>query len=118
MKKSIFSVIFSIYLFSLSAQNSYQLANRNTALRCLKLAENCLMSGDWNNAMKQTELGLSYDNSISDLMYVKAATLMNMNSKKTDVLVQIKQAFEQDNWVSGKLNGARILYADLLSDTG
>lgn len=118
MKKSIFSVIFSIYLFSLSAQNSYQLANRNTALRCLKLAENCLMSGDWNNAMKQTELGLSYDNSISDLMYVKAATLMNMNSKKTDVLVQIKQAFEQDNWVSGKKNGARILYADLLSDTG
>ena len=101
MKKSIFSVIFSIYLFSLSAQNSYQLANRNTALRCLKLAVNCLMSGDWNNAMKQTELGLSYDNSISDLMYVKAATLMNMNSKKTDVLVQIKQAFEQDNWVSG-----------------
>ena len=122
MKKSIFSVIFSmifsIYLFSLSAQNSYQLANRNTALRCLKLAENCLMSGDWNNAMKQAELGLSYDDSISDLMYVKAATLMNMNSKKTDVLVQIKQAFEQDNWVSGKKNGARILYADLLSDTG
>ena len=118
MKKSIFSVIFSIYLFSLSAQNSYQLANRNTALRCLKLAENCLMSGDWNNAMKQAELGLSYDNSISDLMYVRAATLMNMNSKKTDVLVQIKQAFEQDNWVSGKKNGARILYADLLSDTG
>ena len=118
MKKSIFSVIFSIYLFSLSAQNSYQLANRNTALRCLKLAENCLMSGDWNNALKQAELGLSYDDSISDLIYVKAATLMNMNSKKTDVLVQIKQAFELDNWVSGKKNGARILYADLLSDTG
>ena len=56
MKKSIFSVIFSIYLFSLSAQNSYQLANRNTALRCLKLSENCLMSGDWNNAMQQAEL--------------------------------------------------------------
>ena len=118
MKKSIFSVIFSIYLFSLSAQNSYQLANRNTALRCLKLAENCLMSGDWNNALKQAELGLSYDNSISDLIYVKAAALMNMNSKKADVLDQINKAFELDNWVNNKKNGARILYADLLSDTG
>lgn len=118
MKKSIFAVIFSVSLFSLSAQNYYQIANKNTAVRCLKLAENCLMSGDWNNALKQAELGLSYDGSISDLMYVKAAALMNMDSKKSDVLVQIKHAFECDNWVSSKKNGARILYADLLSDTG
>lgn len=118
MKKSIFAVIFSVFLFSLSAQNSYQVANKNTAVRCLKLAENCLMSGDWNNALKQAELGLSYDDSISDLIYVKAAALMNMNSKKADVLSQINKAFELDNWVNNKKNGARILYADLLSDTG
>lgn len=118
MKKSIFAVIFSVFLFSLSAQNSYQLANKNTAVRCLKLAENCLMSRDWNNALKQAELGLSYDDSISDLIYVKAAALMNMNSKKADVLSQINKAFELDNWVNNKKNGARILYADLLSDTG
>lgn len=118
MKKSIFAVIFSVFLFSLSAQNSYQLANKNTAVRCLKLAENCLMSRDWNNALKQAELGLSYDDSISDLIYVKAAALMNMNSKKADVLGQINKAFELDNWVNNKKNGARILYADLLSDTG
>lgn len=118
MKKSIFAVIFSVFLFSLSAQNSYQVANKNTAVRCLKLAENCLMSRDWNNALKQAELGLSYDDSISDLIYVKAAALMNMNSKKADVLGQINKAFELDNWVNNKKNGARILYADLLSDTG
>lgn len=118
MKKSIFAVIFSVFLFSLSAQNSYQVANKNTAVRCLKLAENCLMSRDWNNALKQAELGLSYDDSISDLIYVKAAALMNMNSKKADVLSQINKAFELDNWVNNKKNGARILYADLLSDTG
>ena len=118
MKKSIFAVIFSVFLFSLSAQNSYQEANKNTAVRCLKLAENCLMSRDWNNALKQAELGLSYDDSISDLIYVKAAALMNMNSKKADVLSQINKAFELDNWVNNKKNGARILYADLLSDTG
>lgn len=118
MKKSIFAVIFSVFLFSLSAQNFYQVANKNTAVRCLKLAENCLMSRDWNNALKQAELGLSYDDSISDLIYVKAAALMNMNSKKADVLGQINKAFELDNWVNNKKNGARILYADLLSDTG
>lgn len=118
MKKSLLSVIVILFLFSLSAQNSYQAANKNTAVRCLKLAENCLMSGDWNNALKQAELGISYDDSISDLMYVKAAALMNMNFKKADVLVQIKSAFELDNWVSNKKNGARILYADLLSDIG
>ena len=118
MKKNIFAVIFSFFLFSLSAQNSYQVANKNTAVRCLKLAENCLMSRDWNNALKQAELGLSYDDSISDLIYVKAAALMNMNSKKADVLGQINKAFELDNWVNNKKNGARILYADLLSDTG
>ena len=118
MKKSIFAVIFSFFLFSLSAQNSYQVANKNTAVRCLKLAENCLMSRDWNNALKQAELGLSYDDSISDLIYVKTAALMNMNSKKADVLGQINKAFELDNWVNNKKNGARILYADLLSDTG
>lgn len=118
MKKSIFAVIFSVFLFSLSAQNSYQVANKNTAVRCLKLAENCLMSRDWNNALKQAELGLSYDDSISDLIYVKAAALMNMNSKKADVLGQINKAFELDNWGNNKKNGARILYADLLSDTG
>ena len=118
MKKSLLSVIVIFFLFSLSAQTSYQAVNKNTAVRCLKLAENCLMSGDWNNALKQAELGISYDDSISDLMYVKAAALMNMNSKKADVLVQIKSAFELDNWVSNKKNGARILYADLLSDIG
>ena len=118
MKKNIFAVIFSVFLFSLSAQNSYQVANKNTAVRCLKLAENCLMSRDWNNALKQAELGLSYDDSISDLIYVKTAALMNMNSKKADVLGQINKAFELDNWVNNKKNGARILYADLLSDTG
>ena len=53
MKKSIFSVIFSIYLFSLSAQNSYHLSNRNTARRSLKLTGNWFMRGDWNNAMRK-----------------------------------------------------------------
>ena len=74
MKK--FAVIFLLSLgisFSLAAQSSAGAANKNTALRCLKLAENCLVADDWQNALNQAELGLSYDDSISDLYYIKAA---------------------------------------------
>ena len=68
MKK--FAVIF-LLSFSISftavAQNSASAANKNTALRCLKLAESCLIADDWQNALNQAELGISYDDSISDL---------------------------------------------------
>lgn len=118
MKKNLIFVFCSLFLFSLAAQNSYEIANKNTAIRCLKLAENYLLNGDWANALGQAELGLSYDDSVSDLLYVKAAAQINLNRKKIDVLEQIKTAFERDNWINYTKNGARILYADLLCDTG
>lgn len=102
----------------LFAQKSVGAANRNTAIRCLKLAENCLMGNDNNGALRQAELGLSYDESISDLIYVKSAALSRKGETKADVIPVIKEAFEKDNWVGYNKNGARLLYADLLSDTG
>lgn len=110
--------ILSLSCGLLFAQNSSSSANRNTALRCLKLSENCFMSGDWNNALSQAELGLSYDDSISDLIYLKAAASMKLNKTKAEVINQIALAFEKNQWVGYSLNGARILYADLLSDVG
>jgi len=103
---------------NLFAQTSASSANKNTALRCLRLAENCLLAKDWTNALKQADLGLTYDDSISDLIYVKAAAEINQNKTKAYVLDLIKEAFEKNNWVAYNKNGARILYADLLSDTG
>lgn len=117
MKKKLIFVLCFLFFFFLSAQNSYETANKNTAIRCLKLAENCLLNGDFENALKQAELGLAYDNNVSDLFYVKAAAEINLNEKKSDVLEEIKKAFECDNWVNYKKNAARILYADLLCDT-
>lgn len=117
MKKKLFFVLCSLFFCFISAQNSYETANKNTAIRCLKLAENCLLNGDFENALKQAELGLAYDNNVSDLFYVKAAAEINLNEKKSDVLEEIKKAFECDNWVNYKKNAARILYADLLCDT-
>ena len=120
MKKRIivFLSITFIFQMMLIAQNSAATANRNTALRCLRLAENCLLGGDWDNAFRQAELGLSYDDSVSDLVYVKAASLINLGKSKNEVLEIISQAFKKDNWLGYSLNGARILYADLLCDTG
>jgi len=112
------SVILFICFNFVFAQNSGKSANRNTALRCLKLAENCLVGNDWENALKQAELGLSYDENISDLIYVKAVAESNLGTIKADVLKFINLAFEKDEWVGYSKNGARIILADLLCDTG
>jgi len=119
MKKLlVFLVMAFVFNGLLTGQNSASAANRNTALRCLKLAENCLVGGDWDNAFRQAELGLSYDDSVSDLIYVKAASSSNLGKTKNEVLDIIKEAFRKDNWLGYSQNGARILYADLLCDTG
>ena len=119
MKKLVISCLFSLVIsFSVIAQNSAAAANKNTALRCLKLAENCLVAGDWQNALSQAELGLSYDNSISDLYYIKAAASLNLGGTKAAALRLLSSAFERSSWAGYTKNGARIFLADLLSDTG
>lgn len=118
MKKLTLVFLMIGFSFVLSAQNSAGAANKNTALRCLKLAENCLVGGDWQNALSQAELGLSYDDSISDLYYIKAAASMNLGGSKADALRLISSAFERSNWAGYTKNGARIFIADILSDTG
>lgn len=119
MKKSLLFTILFVFSFNiLCAQNSAASANRNTAVRCLKLAENCLLAGDWENAFRQAELGLAYDDSVSDLIYTKAAAQTHLDYKKADIISIIKLAFEKNCWVGYAKNGARILYADLLCDAG
>ncbi len=93
-------------------------ANRKTAQRCLSLSENFMLNGDWQNALSQAELGLSYDSGISDLLYVKAAALTNLGYNRADVLPVINEAFSTDVWLNYSKNSARILYADILCDTG
>ena len=122
MKKT--NLILFVFLFScafnfLWAQSKeVSVANRKTAERCLKLAENCMMAEDWDNALRQSELGLAYDESISDLFYIKAMAQNNLNVRRGEVLDTIKLAFEKNSWVNYNKNGARVLYADLLSEIG
>ena len=119
MKKLVVVCLLSFGLsIAVSAQNSAGAANKNTALRCLKLAESCLVADDWQNALNQAELGLSYDNSISDLYYIKAAASLNLGGTKADALRLLSSAFERSSWAGYTKNSARIFIADLLSDTG
>lgn len=124
MKK--YRLLFTIAIFLLAnfyssvfAQNSSAAAaNRKTALRCLSLSESYMLNNDWKNALVQAETGLSYDSNVSDLLYIKAAAQSNLGYNKADVLAVIKEAFRCDNWVNYSRNSARILYADMLCDTG
>ena len=119
MKKFVISILLSCgILLNLAAQSSAAGANKNTALRCLKLAESCLVGNDWQNALNQAELGLSYDNSISDLYYIKAAASLNLGGTKAEALRLLASAFERAAWAGYTKNGARLFLADLLSDTG
>lgn len=119
MKKLALIVLLSLGIsFTIAAQNSAGAANKNTALRCLKLAESCLVAGDWQNALNQAEMGLSYDNSISDLYYIKAAAQLSLGGTKAEALRLISSAFERASWAGYTKNGARLFLADLLSDTG
>lgn len=99
---------------TVSAKN----ASRKTAERCLKLAENYLLSGDFSSAGSQAEMGLSYDDSISDLYYIKAVSEKNLGGTVRDVLELSLTAREKKLWIGYNEKGNRILLADLLSDTG
>ena len=121
--RSVYFMLFVVLTLFSSAKLAAQSkevagANQRTAERCLKLAENCLAGNDWKNALSNAELGLSYDESISDLIYIKALSQSNLNYPRAQVLKTIRESFEKDKWLNYNRNGARILYADLLSETG
>ena len=119
--KSVFiCLVFMTFVSQLAlAQNkNAAAANRKTAERCLSLSESFMLNSDWQNALNQAELGLSYDETISDLFYVKAAAQSNLGYKKAEVLETIKESFSKDNWINYTKNSARILYADMLCATG
>lgn len=112
-------ILMNVSLAFVAAQNkNAAAANRKTAERCLSLSESYMLNNDWQNALNQAELGLSYDESISDLFYVKAAAQSNLDYKKAQVIETIKESFAKDNWINYTKNSARILYADLLCATG
>ncbi len=119
VKRFVFFYIFiSIFVSEMLFASSADAVNRRTAVRCLKLAESFLASGDYGNALSQSELGLSYDESVADLWYLKAAAKTGLLEPKAEILPLVMKAMTEGEWVDYNRDGARVLYADLLCDTG
>ncbi|MBO4731721.1 MAG: hypothetical protein J5597_02780 [Spirochaetaceae bacterium] len=93
-------------------------ANRRTALLCLEESKNSILEFNWINAFDQADLGLSYDSAISDLWYVKAVAAVELNTPKAEVVSMLASALNTNEWIQYEKDAARVLYADLLSDTG
>lgn len=121
MKKTfVFSICFLFFadIFAFAAGSSLAAANRRTAMRCLKLAESYLSANDSENAISQAELGLSYDSSVADLWYIKASAKFSLGAPRAEVLPLVTHALTEGEWIDYNRDGARVLYADLLCDTG
>lgn len=120
----ILSFVFSFKAFSAPSgiptvpQTQMQLANRKTAIRCLKLAEGYLSSGDYDNALSQVDMALAYDSGISDLWYIKAAAKNQKGEPRAEIVPLVMKALTEGEWVDYNRDGARILYSDMLCDIG
>jgi|WetSurMetagenome_2_1015567.scaffolds.fasta_scaffold50258_2 hypothetical protein len=125
MKKNIYTFLCALLLtlsiprMLFAADTALAAANHKTAVRCLKLAENSIAEKSWDNAFSQAQLGLSYDDSIADLWYIAGAAQNGKKAAKAEQLNFVMQSFTNSRqWVDYNRDGARILYADLLCDTG
>lgn len=116
MKKRISVLLCLFVAFSIFAQETSS-ANRKTAERCLLLAESSIKRNDYNNAINHVELGLSYDDTVSDLYYLKAFIQKNNGETRAKILETIQKAFEKETWIKNNKLSARVMYADLLCET-
>ena len=97
--------------------NSADVANRRTAIRYLQLGKQYASEKAWKEADSQVNLGLAYDDSISDLWYLRAVSQAAQGAKKAEVLPFISKAISKNQWADYNRDSARIFYADLLCTT-
>lgn len=108
---------FTSPLFS-SSQKSLASSNRRTSVRFLKLAEKYCAAGDYDTAGKTCDMGISYCSDVADLWYVKALSASNAGHPRAEVLPLVERALTEGSWVDYNRDEARVLYADVLCDTG
>lgn len=122
-----------LFLFLLTAVSSFSIppvktgdslkdsalqANRRTALRCLQLASSCLADKNYEGALSQASMGIAYYEGISDLWYIVASAKNTLDASKAELIPLLEKAFELNCWVNYNRDNARVMYADILSDTG
>ncbi len=104
------SHVFSAFLYAQSAQS----ANRKTAVRYLKLCEQYASQKNWQAADSNAEIGLAYDDSISDLWYIRSVSKTMTGVPKYQIIPFIQKALTFGQWVDYNKESARVLYADIL----
>ncbi len=119
-KKIFFVILFLVSVSFMFAENlsSSQIANRQTALRCAQIAKSLLMEENYAQAFSQAELGLAYDEKISDLWYIKAMVAKVQKNPVAEVLEFSQKAFSYADWTYFSEDLGIILYAENLINTG
>ena len=120
MKKTfVFACVFLALALPLWSQSdTAEQANRRTALRCLSLAKEYASSHSWQAVESLASQGIAYDSTISDLYYMLAAAKNALGDSKAEILPLVQTALTTGDWVDYNRDSARVLYADLLCDTG
>ena len=98
-------------------ENTARMANRRTAIRCFNLAKDYAMEGRWEDVVSQISMGLSYDQTVSDLWYMLAVAERNMMKNKGVACAYLERALKENSWVDYNRDATRVFYADILCDT-
>ncbi len=100
-----------------SAEPRPEAANRRTALICLEQGKDAKVQGHWVDVYEKSSLGVAYDAHIPDLWLLRAESAAELNRPKVEIISYVEQALRNSGWIQDSTDAARLLYADLLSDT-
>ncbi len=92
-------------------------ANRRTALICLEQGNEAKKQGHWVDVYEKSSLGVAYDGHIPDLWLLRAEAAAELNRPKVEIISYVEAALNTSGWIQDRTDSARLLYADLLSDT-
>ena len=63
-------------------------------------------------------MGLAYDETLSDLWYILAVCSQGSGNSKAQAISLLEKAFQNSQWTKYNKDNARLLYAELLCETG
>ena len=121
LKKTLAIAVFSLFFLGegkVFCQNvSSREANRKTAVRYLKVCEQRAAEKNWSGVDSAAEMGLAFDDSVSDLWYMRSVAKSAMNFPEYEVLSLVEKSLRYNQWVDYNRETARVLYSDLLCTT-
>ena len=114
--KRIGFLVFFVFVLS-SAVFSSDDINRRMAIRYLDLSEIAFSKGQNAEAFFLAENGLLYDDTVSDLYSIKAASGKNNGLEMHEVISIAEEALKRDNWLKDKKERTVIFLSELYHDT-